>query len=424
MARLIYSVIFYLLVPFIFIRLILRGFKSPLYFQRWGERFGCLPDVLEFDRPLWVHAVSVGEFIAATPVIKRIQRKHPGLQIVVTTMTPTGSERVRAALNDQVLHFYMPYDLPHVMAKVVSKVNPCALVIMETEIWPNLVHYSHKSGVPILLANARMSERSAKGYSRFPNLIGQTLDKLTLVGAQNPADAERLIDLGVEPKKTRVMGNVKFDLNIPASLREQALAMRHQWGINRPVWIAASTHDGEDEAILCVHRQVLKQIPDALLIVVPRHPERFEKVATAITKEGFKMRRRTDTIDCTGEIEVFLGNTMGELMLFFSTSDVAFIGGSLIASGGHNLLEPAALGVPTFFGPHMFNFSEVSRLILEAKGGKQIADAKALEGGIIEFLSDSSLRAEYGERSMQVVEKNKGAIEILVQEVDKYLDLR
>jgi len=420
--RWLYSGLFYLIVPLIVLRLLIRGLKVKHYFQRWPERFGVLPKTLREaqGRPLWLHSVSVGEFVAAIPIIRQLMAQYPERRMVITTMTPTGSERVKAVFGHTVEHFYLPYDLPHIMASVVKTVNPCVLVIMETEIWPNLIHYSHRRGIPVLLVNARMSERSARGYQRFAHLTQQTLEKMTLVGAQNPADAERFIDLGALPQKTRVMGNVKFDLSIPASLKEQALAYRHQWGINRPVWIAASTHEIEDERIITLHKAIKEALPEVLLVIVPRHPERFDKVAGLVKKAGLQLARRTRG-NGLEQTDVFLIDTMGELMLFLSAADVAFVGGSLVASGGHNLLEPAALGLPVLFGPHMFNFSEVTRLILAAEAGEQVQDDAELVQAVVRLLQDSSARARLGERGMQVVEQNKGAITMLVSEIEKYV---
>ncbi|MBT7443383.1 MAG: 3-deoxy-D-manno-octulosonic acid transferase [Methylococcales bacterium] len=421
-SRLLYSFVFYLIVPIILLRLLIRGLKAEQYWQRWDERFGQIPKIWAQKRPIWVHAVSVGEFIAATPIVNRLLRDDSDAVIVITTMTPTGSERVKAVFGDKVHHFYMPYDLPHVMSRVITQLKPSVLVIMETEIWPNLVYHSHANNVPVLLANARMSERSAKGYQRFSSLTRQTLERITLVAAQNPADAERFIDIGALPERTRVMGNVKFDLKIPASLREQSLAFRHQWGVNRPVWIAASTHEGEDEQILQLHKRILEAIPDVLLVIVPRHPERFDKVANLAKKLGYVVGRRSGSLEHKEDINIFVGDTMGELMLFLSASDVAFIGGSLIPSGGHNVLEASALGLPVVFGPHMFNFSEVSRLILDAKAGLQVEGGEQLASTIINLLQSASDRAELGEQGIKVVEQNKGAIDILVKEIHKYSD--
>ncbi len=299
--------------------------------------------------------------------------------------------------------------------------QPKILVMMETEVWPNLLAECERENIPTILANARLSERSAKGYARLGSFARETFGRISLVAAQSPADAERFLGLGVKSDRVRVTGSIKFDVRIPALVNEQAEALRRTWG-GRPVWVAASTREGEEELILAAHRQVLRQLPQALLVLVPRHPERFDKVALLCQRDGFTYARRSADDLCRSETAVYLGDTMGELILFLSAADVAFVGGSLVPTGGHNVLEPAALGLPVIFGPHMFNFAMVSRMLLAEGAAVEVADVDALTKWIVDWLSDANLRAVYGENALRVVEANRGALDRLFDILQTYLE--
>lgn len=417
--RSLYTTILFLGLPFALLRLYLRSLKNPAYRERIPERFGWLP-IPQLQQSLWLHTVSVGETQAAEPLVRRLQEHYPDLPIVITTTTPTGADRVEKLFGDSVIHLYFPFDLPFAVRCFLDRINPRLLVMMETEVWPNLLALCEQRGVPAILANARMSEKSARGYARLGAFARQTFARISLVAAQSPADAERFLGLGALPERVRVTGSIKFDVRLPASLQEQAEVLRRGWG-GRPAWVAASTREGEDEQVLEAHRRILQELPQALLVLVPRHPERFDRVAQLCRREGFSVERRSTEAFCSPETQIFLGDTMGELPQFLAAADVAFVGGSLVATGGHNVLEPAALGLPVVFGPHMFNFAMASRMLLAEGAARQVARSSELAEVVLEWLSDASLRARFGERGLQVVEANRGALDRLYDIVSERL---
>ncbi|TVT58064.1 MAG: 3-deoxy-D-manno-octulosonic acid transferase [Sedimenticola thiotaurini] len=418
--RLLYTLILTISLPLVLLRLYWRSLRNPAYRSRILERLGRLP-ALAKKEALWIHSVSVGETQAAEPLVKRLQEQFPDLPIVITTTTPTGSDRVKKLFGESVLHAYFPFDLPFAVRGFLKAIKPKILVMMETEVWPNLLAECERENIPTILANARLSERSAKGYARLGSFARETFGRISLVAAQSPADAERFLGLGVKSDRVRVTGSIKFDVRIPALVNEQAEALRRTWG-GRPVWVAASTREGEEELILAAHGQVLRQMPQALLVLVPRHPERFDKVALLCQRDGFTYARRSADDLCRSETSVYLGDTMGELILFLSAADVAFVGGSLVPTGGHNVLEPAALGLPVIFGPHMFNFAMVSRMLLAEGAAVEVADVDALTKWIVDWLSDANLRAVYGENALRVVEANRGALDRLFDILQTYLE--
>ncbi len=408
--RILYNILFYIALPFIVCRLLWRSRKAPAYRARMKERFALtLPKQLE--QSIWVHAVSLGEVLAAIPLIKEIKAQYPEYPIMVTTMTPTGSARVQAALEDQVLHAYVPYDLPHTLSRFMHRINPKIVLLMETELWPNLLNQCRRRKIPVMIANARLSERSAKGYARIKGLTGEMLRNVSLIAAQTQADGDRFIQLGAPKERVIVTGSIKFDIQFPASIYEQSSLLRQQWGMNRPIWIAASTHEGEDEIILKAFRKLRKTLPDTLLVLVPRHPERFAKVAAMVRKRDLTLAYRTKPESWQPHVNVFLGDTLGELTLFYAASDVAFVGGSLVPTGGHNLLEPAALGVPSLTGPHMHNFVEISALMHKAQAAKTVTTERELAEGVLYWLQNNQQRVKAGEQGKQVVEQNRGALQ-------------
>ena len=412
MIRYLYTLLLYLLLPLVLLRLLWRSIKAPAYRRRWLERFGI------FDPPavwggLWIHAVSVGEIQAVLPLIRQLLAENPGLPIAVTTTTPTGSARVTEQLGDQVFHVYFPYDMPLALTGFMRRVRPRALLMVETEIWPNLLHLCRRHGIYTLLANARLSEKSARRYARLGPFARQTFAKIDAVAAQAEADAARFRDLGVADERVTVTGSIKFDMRIPASLDEQVEVLRRDWG-GRPVWVAGSTHEGEDELVLFAHHTVLKRFPDALLILVPRHPERFERVAGLCGRERLRVARRSHNDEFGPQTQVYLGDTMGELPVLLGSADVAFIGGSLVSTGGHNMLEASAQGVAVCFGPHVFNFAAISQLLIEEGAASQVQNEAELSNQVIAWFEDASARAEVGENGRKVVEKNRGALSRLV----------
>ncbi len=421
MARLIYSFVFTLLMPFIVVRLIMRARKAPAYGQRWWQRFGVfnIPTFKNIDgvqsnykNGIWFHTVSMGEFIAAAPLIEQVLKANPNKLITVTTTTPTGSEQVQKRFateikQGRVFHVYLPYDLPWLLNGFTRKMAPSLLVILETELWPNLIHCAKKSGAKVMVINARLSERSAKGYGKVAGLTKSMLEKLDCLAVQNNNDADRFLSLGMPAENMVVTGSIKFDLSIDDSLIEQGEAWRQLWGANRNVIIVASTHLGEDEIALDAFKLVLSEQPDTLMIVVPRHPERFDQVAKLIEQRGFRLgRRSSDTIEANNQ--VVLVDTMGELMQFLAASDVCIMGGSFVENGAHNPLEPAALKVPVLIGPSQFNFALICEQ-LECAGGLKTVSEKALGDELLSWLSDSNAMKEKGLAAKLVVDANRGA---------------
>ena len=424
-ARQFYNLLFYLLTPVICLRLWWRGRRVPGYRQRWSERFGFMPAIPTQRPVIWVHSVSVGETIAAAPMIKLLQTAFPGHVIAVTTTTPTGSERVRAMLGDSVYHCYAPYDLPDAVARTLDRLHPQCLVIMETELWPNLVRQCHRRGVPVIVANARLSAKSARSYARFGSLTEPMLSQLSMVAAQHSDDGNRFVQLGLPTEKLAITGNIKFDLTLTPDQIQAAEQLRQEWRgeAQRPVWLAASTHQGEEEIVLTAFEGVHHSFPSALLVLVPRHPDRFDAIADLCEKRGFSLVRRSRGEAPDSDTDVLLGDTMGELQLMFGACDLAFVGGSLVPVGGHNLLEPAAWKKPVLSGPELFNFSQVSTLLLAANGLEICEDAEQLSRRVTALLEDGPRRKSLGEAAYTVVEANRGAthrlIEIIVRSMAK-----
>ncbi len=471
MARLMYTLLLYLITPLILGRLLWRSRRAPAYARRWAERFGFVPtpgrdepdlaSSASKQKTIWVHAVSVGETLAAVPLIKALQSDYPDAQLVVTTTTPTGSEQVVKIFGDSVAHVYAPYDLPDVLARFFARVRPSIVIIMETELWPNLLSKCRRSEIPVVIANARLSEKSAAGYRKIAWLMRGMLADISFVAAQSIDDGERFINLGLSRDKLVVTGNIKFDLQLDAPLVDKSAALKAQWQTpgQRLIWLAASTHQGEDEIILDAFAQVLTRIPDTLLVLVPRHPERFNDVATLCVDRGFSLVRRSEHclertgLDKAGSVEpglqsqILLGDTMGELLAFFGASDIAFIGGSLVPVGGHNLIEPAAWGIPILTGPNLFNFAEVAAKLTEA-GAMQICEnAAQLGAALIDLLGNAeepaigqtgiaaanlNYQAAHIQNNKQyklmadaahsVAEGNRGALLRLTQSLAKLLD--
>ncbi|MEW8325552.1 MAG: lipid IV(A) 3-deoxy-D-manno-octulosonic acid transferase [Candidatus Thiodiazotropha sp.] len=418
--RYLYTLIFTLLIPVYLLRIYWRGFRAPAYRKRWLERFGFFETPVE-QSGIWVHAVSVGEVQAVAQLVGRLIDRYPDMPLLITTTTPTGADRVKAMFGNDVTHRYAPIDLPWVVRRFLGAYQPRLLILVETEIWPNLIHYAKLEGMPTLLANARLSVRSARGYHRVAGLTREALRNLTLIAPHAEADAERFHTLGARPEKIEVIGSIKFDVHLPGSLLERVDVLRREWGGQRPVWIAASTHEGEDELILQAHASIRQVLPDALLVLVPRHPERFERVGQLVEDAGFSLVKRTQQLPCEKETAVFLGDTMGELTLFLGASDVAFIGGSLVSHGGHNILEATAQGVAVLFGPHMFNFSEISELFLQHQAAVQVDSVESLAEQVAKWLSDASERSRVGEAGRELVEKNRGALDRLIRLVERLL---
>lgn len=419
-VRSFYTLMLMLLLPYIFLRLWWRGRKQSAYRDRWLERLSIFvkPEMLNQASTIWVHAVSVGESIAAVPMVKALLKQYPDKKIVMTTTTPTGSARVKDIFKNELgvtlFHVYMPYDLPFLIRSFLNKLKPNLLVVMETEIWPNLYWMCHKNNIPIVIANARLSPLSYKGYYRFKNLLEPIMSNIW-VGAQSKEDFERYVSLKVPVNQLMVTGNLKFDFNLPFDWEARRDTLHGKLGKNRPIWIAASTHPKEEAMVLDAFKQVQKQFPDLLLILVPRHPERFDEVASLCLEQGFKIARRSQQDWVYPNMDIFLGDTMGELMTFYSVANIAFVGGSLVGVGGHNLLEPAAFGVPALTGPHLHNFVEISRLLINANHTTVINDSNELAEGVIQYLQNPTLCYRNGLSGKEVIENNRGALAKLMQ---------
>jgi len=419
MARL-YTLLLYLAVPALLLRLLWRSIRAPAYRDRWRERLGGYATP---PRPaeVWVHAVSVGEVQASQPLIRHLLGRDDSAGVIVTTTTPTGAARLRELFAARVQHAYTPFDLPPVVGRFLNLVRPRLVLVIETEIWPNMLAACNRRGIPVILANARLSARSARGYARLGRFTADTMGRFALIAAQSEDDAARFRALGVPGERIRVTGSIKFDLRLPASLLDRAEVMRRAWGTNRPVWVAASTHEGEDELMLAAHRQVRRRLPSALLVLVPRHPERFDRVAALAQRDGWTLARRSLGAGCGDQCDVYLGDTMGELPMLLAAADAAFIGGSLVPVGGHNLLEAAALGVPVVVGPQVFNFAEITRLLVAGEGAVQVADVEGLARVLADWLGDAAERARIGENGRRFVDRNRGALDRLIAVVDERL---
>lgn len=420
--RLIYTFFYCLLLPFILLRLFWKGKEFPNYRKRWQERFGYLP-LPELSSSIWIHAVSLGEVIAAIPFIKSIKSYYPQLNLIVTTTTATGSQRVLQTFNkNEVYHVYVPYDYPHAIKKFLNHINPLLVIIMETELWPNILYYCKKRRIPVLIANARLSLNSVNGYKKIGSFVRTMLNSVDLIAAQSKLDAERYLDLGVDPSRVSIVGSIKFDITITDDLIANGLKLRVRWGGNdRAIWIAASTHEGEEEKVLQALKEIRKSIPNILLVLVPRHPERFQKVIELCKLRGFETISYKKQEICSSTTDIIVGDTIGELLLFYAASDVAFVGGSLVNIGGHNLLEPAALALPIITGNYLSNFQEISKLLDDANALIRVNNAEELANAVVMFFKDKEIKIKRGKAGLKVIEQNRGALNKLIQWVESHL---
>ena len=415
--RNLYSLVSYGLVPLFLLYLLYRGRRAPAYRLRWRERFACYrtpPEAVD----IWLHAVSVGEVEAAVPLIQALLQRNSNQKLLITTTTPTGSARVVALFGDRVQHCYLPYDLPDAVGRFMRLFQPKKAIVMETEIWPNLYRACWQRSIPLTIVNARLSERSARRYHKLASLVAETLNFVSAIAAQSQQDAKRFIALGAADERVVVSGNIKFDQPPDELSESEAVTLRQALFGDRPCWIAASTHEGEEAKVLTAFRAIKAQLPAALLILVPRHPERFEPVASLCRGAGFTLVKRSDQRSCNASDDVFLLDTMGELKRFYRLSDIAFIGGSLVPTGGHNLLEAAAVGIPVLFGPSMDNFAAIADSVLGQDAAIQVADEQQLAVEVERLLTDAAERSEVGERGRQFVERNRGALDRVMALID------
>ncbi|HCE3202941.1 TPA: lipid IV(A) 3-deoxy-D-manno-octulosonic acid transferase [Vibrio parahaemolyticus] len=411
LIRIIYTALLALASPFLLLGLYKSKPNKPKFGGRWKEHFGITPQLKTHQRPIWIHAVSVGESIAATPLIKELKQQYPEQPIVVTTTTSTGAEQI-AKLGDLVEHRYMPIDFGFAVKSFLKAIQPKKMLIIETELWPNTLNVVKQANVPITVVNARLSEKSCQNYAKVQWLFNQLHPCLTQVLCQTDSDAERFERLGVNKEKLSVTGSIKFDIQISDHVKQQGEALRTQLGKDRPVWIAASTHKGEDEQVLEAHKQILESHPNALLILVPRHPERFDDVFTLCKKQGFEAVRRTENQPAENTTQIYLGDTMGEMLVLIGAADICFMGGSLVGDkvGGHNVLEPAALGVPIISGPSYYNFKEIVEAMLASSGALIITDTTTLVTHVEDLLSASDSAHQISKNALRILQLNQGSL--------------
>jgi len=418
MMHFVYGVLTRVAAPAVFAATLVRGARDPAYRTHLGERFGLGPRV--YAPSLWVHAVSVGEVSAAAALVRALRARHPGMPCVLTTATPTGRAQAATLFGADVDVRFLPYDTPGAVRRFLARIRPRVAIIMETELWPNLLRECGRRGVPVLFASARLAARYVPRYRRFGTLFSAAL-RDAWVAAQSAADAERFIALGADPARTRVVGNVKFDMQLGEAVAEKGSELQLRYLGARPVWTAGSTHEGEEELLLDAHAMLERTVSGALLVLAPRHPQRFEGVAALLERRGVIFERRSRTEAVRAESQALLLDTMGELTAFYAASDAAFVGGSLVPVGGHNLLEPASVGVPVITGTHTQNAPEIARLLVEAGGALEVADGTALAAAAARLLADPELRGRMGARARRFVESHRGSLGRLLALIEPLL---
>jgi len=404
--RLLYVLLTYLLAPLVIAQEAWKSLLNHAYRGRLGQRLGFVPRPA---RPgcIWVHAVSVGEVQAAAGLVAELRRRHPRVPIVITTVTPTGAQRAQALLQDGVQHCYLPYDLPGSVRRFLDRVAPQVAIILETEIWPTLYAELGRRHIPLVLGSARVSTRSVDRYRRMASLFRDTLSHGILIGAA--------------PGRVQVTGNIKYDIEIPAATIAAGRSLRQQWGAGRPVWIAGSTHEGEEEASLAAHAAVRARYPDALLVLVPRHPQRFESVRTLLRRRAVRHAQRSSGALPAADDEVFLVDTLGELQMFYAAADIAFVAGSLVPIGGHSLLEPAVLALPMLSGPHTQNSQDIADLFEQTGALRIVRSQDELGYRLLDWFGNAEQARADGARGRDAVAANRGAVDRLVSMVEPLL---
>lgn len=423
MLKGLYTVAFTLALPVLLMRIAWRG---RTHRARWYERLGFYPGTAAKcqERPIWVHAVSVGESMAAFPLIRALQQERDDLAIVVTTTTVTGAANVQRTLGDSVLHVYFPYDLPFILRRFIETFRPRILVILETELWPNTVAVCKQRGIKLVLANARLSQASLRGYAALAPLSRSMVSSFDCIAAQGGRDGERFLELGARPGRLEVTGSLKFDLVPPASLREQAEVLQRTLGVNRPVFMLGSTRDGEERILFDAVDELIAEFHDLLVVLAPRHPERFEEVTTLCAEHGYQVVRYSSGEPCSAETRIYLVDVMGELPRFYAAADIAFVGGSLLPFGGHNVLEPASLGIPVLCGPHTHNFAEICGLLRDAGALTVVPDVASLVAAARRWLADSNERDRVGQLGRETVRQHRGATTRTLTLIRRYLPQR
>jgi 3-deoxy-D-manno-octulosonic-acid transferase len=418
--RIVYVLLVYLLAPLVVAHEAWKALLHPEYRGRLGQRLGF---VARSPRSgiVWLHAVSVGEVQAAAGLVQGLRRRRPDLPIVITTVTPTGAQRARALFGDTVQHCYLPYDLPGAVRRFLDRVAPQVAIILETEIWPTLYAELGRRGIPLVLGSARLSVRSVDRYRRMASLFRDTLSHGIVIGAQTAADADRFRSIGAPPERVQVTGNVKYDLEIPQPQVDAGRDLRRRWGVERPVWIAGSTHEGEEEAALVAHARLRDHHANALLVLVPRHPQRFEAVRALLRKREVRFAQRGAGELPAAEHSVFLVDTLGELQMFYAGADVAFVGGSLVPIGGHSLLEPAVLGLPMLSGPHTHNAQDIATLLEQSGALRIVRSRDALGRDLQTWIDEPAVARAAGEKGRLAVAANRGAVDRLLAMIEPLL---
>ena len=398
-----------------------RGRRNKSYRHRWQERFARKLPSAPTQQPVWIHAVSVGESVAATPIVNAMRERFPSVPILFTTTTPTGADTAISHFGDSVLQVFFPYDLPQVVSRFVKHFNPRLLILMETELWPNLLKCCQKNEVGVMMANARLSFKSASQYRRLPSITSAMLSSIDCLAVQGVEDRDRFLALGAKDSAVEITGSLKFDIEMPSSTEESGQSLRRFLGPNRAIIIAGSTRDGEEEILLRVFTELRERYSDLLLLLAPRHPQRFDVVAELCRKKGLKVSRKSASDPCSHDVSVYLIDSMGELPNFYAASDVAFVGGSMMPYGGHNVLEPAALGVPVVVGPYTYNFSEIVA-ILQSAGALRVAqNHQVLVTHISAWLNDSEGRDLAGAAGRHIVAQNRGAAAKVIRMVEQMI---
>lgn len=416
--RFVYSLLLYLLTPFLLLRLLWKSRRLPDYRRRIGERFMCLHTALE-PVDVWVHAVSLGEVIAVTPLVDALLKK--GWRVLLTTMTPTGSQRVQLQFKNRVSHQYLPYDLPGIQRRFFSRIQPKLGIIVETELWPNVIHQAHKMRIPLLLVNARLSRRSLHNYQKAGFFFKKVLNQFTAILTQSDDDAARFVQLGARKSRVQALGNMKFDLQLNTVAGDVCKALQQHWGSERTVVIAASTHEGEEAAMLACLPELQQAIEGVILLIAPRHPERFQPVYQYCIQQGLHTGLRSDSTTLSPENEVVILDCLGELLGWYQLSHYAFVGGSFVAVGGHNVLEPVAVKVPVFTGPYVHNFKSICHDLLQAEAMIMADNPADLMGKIAKLHSDETSRLRQISNASRFMEKNKGTLERYLTEIDRIL---
>ena len=409
LLRVVYSFLFYLVLPAVLARLLWRSIKEPTYRHNLLQRFGFVEFGKEISSPLiWVHAVSAGETIAAVPLVRKLLKRD--FTVLVTTMTPTGRERVQSLLGDSVLHSYVPYDLPGAVSRFLRRTNPDCLVIVDTELWPNIIHQCAGRKTKTILANGRLSARSAAGYGKVSSLTQSMLSEIDYIAAQTATQGQRFVDLGLAEEKLVIAGSIKFDQRLPDDFEEKVIQLREKVG-NRLVIIGASTHADEEEIILKACRSLRDSHEELLLILAPRHPHRSNEIAALAKKEGETLVRHSDETECTESTTVLLLDKLGELIYFYGVSDIAIVGGSFVPVGGHNLMEAACAQVPIIMGPYLDHIDDIASMFSETSGMLIAQNTAELGSHLETLLSSAQKRGELVARANGVLESNQGALE-------------